>query len=457
MFALRSFRIRLTRNRTFSLIELSVAVATMGILAAIAIPTYLGHTHNAQDKSAQSALTATAEDARALTVYNMGFFPPFSDKGSVNLVRNGAGEYEDLTNWNGANGFVVGAAPETDPSASQPVKSWLTRTGSYSTVYTQDLIPVDPNLYYEDTVWHKGETDAWHYVGLLSYDSDMLSISSHQVTVYPGSALTTLTLPLVPGDTSFQVADASGWYDSSITTSSVLALWPYVSPTAGSYDPYTYTRHTVFEPYTPAEGYRLWPQNGISGNTVTLQTPWHYPNPNEPDGIWPVGTPVANYRFANTYVYLNHGYYKGAAAWFEDTAVLHGAGPGYSFRWGTAYVRPMALALHPAGSTSGTASYAGWDMHQIDPANPTDVIQAWDVAPYSITASFSTGPNVISAAAKGIDSTQMMYASLSDSGVCWVVLDNLIGQRTYGKITGQLCWASLILPAQVTAASFADA
>ena len=71
-FEARNERIR-NNDKGFTLIELLVVVIIIGILAAIAIPVYLGIQNNAKDSSAQSDLT----NAKTAVVAYL------TDKGSI--------------------------------------------------------------------------------------------------------------------------------------------------------------------------------------------------------------------------------------------------------------------------------------------------------------------------------------------------------------------------------------
>ena len=71
-------RNRLAHQEGFTLIELLVVIVIIGILLAIAVPSYLGFRSRAQDAAAQSDLRAAVPSAEAY----------FSDNGSYASMSN---------------------------------------------------------------------------------------------------------------------------------------------------------------------------------------------------------------------------------------------------------------------------------------------------------------------------------------------------------------------------------
>lgn len=142
-------------------------------------------------------------------------------------------------------------------------------------VQGDDSILVQPDKTYrlEATVSTQGSlTAVSHSIGYTAYDRSGLRIEPKHVERFGAASDTRLASTLNPGDTAFDLVDASGWSNLAGPETRALAWYGYSDASGQVYPDHTYTRNVASD---AALG--LWPIGGIVGNRVTLRVPWTGP------------------------------------------------------------------------------------------------------------------------------------------------------------------------------------
>lgn len=272
----------------------------------------------------------------------------------MNLMPNGSGLLNSNYNFSG----LTFDATETHGGGGS-----FKYTGAYTAKFSDEYIPVDVEKYYRLIAWAQcgdtggGNFDASNrqYLGVVLYDADFNTIAPHNSLWTGGSALTTLASDLNTNDTTITLTDATGWQNGSQGYNRQIAWWPYTNALGYTYPDYTYTRNTSYSGSYTSAG--LWGAGGISGNTLTLTSPWPFAN-------LPSGTPVRNsYAGFGTYKYIAISYITVPNAWTKYEGYIGGENTGGTddtnlFHMGAAYLRLVFLLNFSPTASSNIIRYS---------------------------------------------------------------------------------------------------
>jgi hypothetical protein len=181
-------------------------------------------------------------------------------------------------------------------------------------------------------------------IGYQLFDVDRLAIETLHVAKFPFAVDTTLVDELSTGDTSFLIADASGWSyeptESAETRS--LAWYGYTDSTGFTYPDYTYTRNTAhdFENGLWSPG-RIWFDASVGAYRVALNAPWNGPTIAAGTAVRnAMSGPAWNEPFPMSLI-------NSSVRWPQLSATIggewiNGAPNDFAFRPGTAYVQVVS-------------------------------------------------------------------------------------------------------------------
>lgn len=271
---------------------------------------------------------------------------------SGGLITNGTGYLGNNYNFPPSFSFDAAQTPNL-PGA-------MSKSGYYAGVEEMtEFVAIDPNQFHRTSIYlrQEGVAGDWsgfangarhtQHVGFRCYDADGLAINGpHHMRFHHAGidSLTTLTAPLSPGDSTVQVANATGWNESDPSGfERGLIIFGYRNALGHRYDYYSRLEEI--------DMFELGAVNKALG-VITLKQPLPavLGNPDHPSGTWPVGTRIANRSTGWSYKLgvCNNLVLPDTDRWYRvESAMggidLSGQNAANNFAPGTAAVRPVFL------------------------------------------------------------------------------------------------------------------
>ncbi|WGH77328.1 DUF2793 domain-containing protein [Jannaschia ovalis] len=263
---------------------------------------------SADGGSWRDALVVTAADGRVRFPSGVDGItdPAFGAGGAVTAAYIASRGGDLVTNGTGSlgTGYNIPAGMTADGSETPDLPAAFVYRGHLGAdLVAAERVPVDPNrvyaascLVFQDDI--AGDWSAFgdgnrhkQAIGFEGFDADGLAILPHHHMRWANGgtdSLTTLAAPLAPGDMEIVLTDGTGWNDAGgADHARGVVIYGYRNAAGRTYS--HYSRLTAFDLFDAAGVDRV-------AGRITLKTafPASLANPDDPGGVWPVGTPLAN-------------------------------------------------------------------------------------------------------------------------------------------------------------------